>query len=89
MNHFSYLLTIVKVNIFEEPQNIFSQPKSQTPNYRASPCIFNYRVAPLGMRSFLFWGSGVLGFWGSGVQVQRFVKVFRYMCMSGASIEGT
>ena len=25
---------------FEEPQNIFSQPKSQTPNYRASPPEF-------------------------------------------------
>ena len=47
MNHFSYPLTIVQVNIFEEPQNIFSQPKSQIPNYRASPLsIFNYRVPP-------------------------------------------
>ena len=30
---FSYPLTIVQINMFEEPQNIFSQPKSQTPNY--------------------------------------------------------
>ena len=30
MNHFSYPLTIVQINIFEEPQNIFSQPKPQT-----------------------------------------------------------
>ena len=37
MNHFSYPLNIVQINIFEEPQNIFSQPKSQTPNYRAAP----------------------------------------------------
>ena len=37
MNHFSYPLTIVHINFCEEPQNIFSQPKSQTPNYRASP----------------------------------------------------
>ena len=37
MNHFSYPLTVVQINIFEEPQNIFSQPKSQTPSYRASP----------------------------------------------------
>ena len=40
MNYFSYPLTIVQTNIFEEPQNIFSQPKSQTPNYRASPPVF-------------------------------------------------
>ena len=46
MNHFGYLLTIVQINIFEEPQNVFSQPKSQTPNYRATPPprIFNYRM---------------------------------------------
>ena len=37
MNYFSYPLTIVQIYIFEEPQNIFSQPKSQAPNYRASP----------------------------------------------------
>ena len=55
MNHFSYPLTIAQVNIFEEPQNIFSQPKSQTPNYRASPLsIFNYRVPPLGFHGFNF-----------------------------------
>ena len=50
MNHFSYPLTIVQINIFEEPQDIFSQLKSQTPRYRASPppppphSIFNNRV---------------------------------------------
>ena len=37
MNHFSYPLIIVQINIFEEPKNIFSQPKSQTSNYRSSP----------------------------------------------------
>ena len=37
MNHFSYPLAIAQINIFEEPQNIFFRPKSQTPNYRASP----------------------------------------------------
>ena len=47
MNHFSYPVTIVQINIFDEPQNIFSQPKSQTPNYRASlPRIFNYIFYP-------------------------------------------
>ena len=40
MNHFSYSLAIVQINIFEEPQNIFSQPKSQTPDYWASPPYF-------------------------------------------------
>ena len=50
MNHFSYPLTIVLINIFEGPQNIFSQPKSNTPNYRASPPpIFNYRMPPWGL----------------------------------------
>ena len=48
MNHYSHPLTVVQINIFEEPQNIFPQPKSQTPNYQASPppSIFNYRVPP-------------------------------------------
>ena len=40
VSHFSYPLTIVQINIFEEPHNIFSQPKSQTPNYRAIPSVF-------------------------------------------------
>ena len=40
MNHFSYSLTIVQIIIFQEPQNIFSLPKSQTPNYRASLSVF-------------------------------------------------
>ena len=49
---FSLPLTIVQINIFEEPQNIFSQPRSQTSNpgtlnYRASPPrIFSYRIPP-------------------------------------------
>ena len=48
MNHFSYPLTIVQINIFKEPQNIFSQPKSQTPNYRASPPVFLTTECPPG-----------------------------------------
>ena len=46
MNHFSYPLTIVQINIFEGLQNIFPQPKSQTSNYLASPPphIFNSRM---------------------------------------------
>ena len=46
MDHFSYPLTIVQINIFKERQNIFSWTKTQTPNYRASPRIFNYGVPP-------------------------------------------
>ena len=49
MNHFSYPLTIVLINIFEEPQNIFSnqtlRPQTIEP---APPRIFNCRVPPLG-----------------------------------------
>ena len=48
MNHFRYPVTVVQINIFEEPQNIFSQPKSQTPTIEPAspPRIFNYRVPP-------------------------------------------
>ena len=35
MNHSSYPLTVVQINSFEEQKNIFFQPQSQTPNYRA------------------------------------------------------
>ena len=59
MNYFSYPLTIVQINIFEEPQNIFSQPKSQTPNYRASPPVFLTIECPPG---------------NEGVQVGMFTK---------------
>ena len=40
INHFSYPLTIVQINIFEEPQNIFSQSKSQISDYRARLPVF-------------------------------------------------
>ena len=50
MNNFSYPLTIVQINIFEEPQNIFpnQNPRPQTIQ-PAPPHIFNYRVPPLGL----------------------------------------
>ena len=51
MNHFSYPLTIVQIYIFEEPQNIFSQPKSQTLNYRASSPLLLTIWYPLGLAS--------------------------------------
>ena len=31
--------TIVQINIFEEPQNVFSQPKSQTQTIEPAPCV--------------------------------------------------
>ena len=37
MNHFSYHLTIVQINIFEEPQSIFSQPKFPDPKLSSQP----------------------------------------------------
>ena len=48
MNHFSYPLTIVQINIFVEPQNIFPNqtPKPQTIEPAPPPRIFNYRVPP-------------------------------------------
>ena len=50
MNHFSYPLTIVQINILEEPQNICSQPKSQTPKYRASPlAVFLTTESPINL----------------------------------------
>ena len=51
MNHFSYPLTIVQINIFEEPQNIFpnQNPRPQTIE-PAPPRIFNYRVPPWGLK---------------------------------------
>ena len=54
MNYFSYPITIVQINIFEEPQIIFSQPKPRPQNIEPAPSppppprIFNYRVPPLG-----------------------------------------
>ena len=46
MNHFSYPVTIVQINIFEEPlpnQNPRPQTVEPAP---PPPRIFNYRVAP-------------------------------------------
>ena len=47
MNHFSYPLTIVQINIFEEPQNVFlnQNPRPQTIE-PAPPGILSYRVPP-------------------------------------------
>ena len=49
MNHFSYPLTIVQINIFEEPQNIFPNQNPRTQTIEPAPRIFNYRVPSLGI----------------------------------------
>ena len=78
MNHFSYPLTIVQINIFEEPQNTFFQPKSQTPNYRASPPprIFNYGGPP---------GHGIIeksqGFTDVGLYRMASVRACTYLIL--------
>ena len=47
MNHFSYPLTIVQINIFEEPQNIFFPIVIPDPKLSNQPSrIFNPRVPP-------------------------------------------
>ena len=49
MNRFSYPLTIVQINLFEEPQNIFPNQNPRPQTIEPAPCIFNYRVPPLGV----------------------------------------
>ena len=40
MNHFSYPLTIVQINIFEEPQNIFPNQNPRPQTIEAAPPVF-------------------------------------------------
>ena len=40
VSHFSYPLTIAQINIFEEPHNIFSQPKPRPQTIDPSPPYF-------------------------------------------------
>ena len=49
MNHFS--LTIVQINIFEEPPNPNQNPRPQT--IEPAPRIFNYRVSPWELGRYL------------------------------------
>ena len=53
MNPFSYPMTIVQINIFDEPQNIFPQPQSQTPN--------NHNLRPQAGRDALLVMGRVMG----------------------------
>ena len=46
MNHFSYPLTIVQINIFEEPQSIFPNQNPRPQTIEPAPRICNYRVPP-------------------------------------------
>ena len=40
MNHFSYPLTIVQINIFEEPQNIFPNQNPRPQTIEPAPSYF-------------------------------------------------
>ena len=48
MNHFSYPPTIVQINIFEEPQNIFpnQNPRPQTIEPPPPPVFLNIECPP-------------------------------------------
>ena len=46
MNHISYPLTIVQINNFEEPQNIFPNQNPRPQTIEPAPHIRNYRVPP-------------------------------------------
>ena len=65
MNHFSYPLTFVQINIFEEPQNIFST-KIPDPKLSSQPPVFLTIECPPGDGKFIwfshynFW-QGVMG----------------------------
>ena len=76
MNHFSYPLTIVRIYIFEEPQNIFSQPKSQTPHYRASPPVLLTTECPP-------WGK----IWGRGSTGRPYLALGNWSCLIPRTIQ--
>ena len=65
MNHFSYPLTFVQINIFEEPQNIFST-KIPDPKLSSQPPVFFTIECPPGDGKFIwflhynFW-QGIMG----------------------------
>ena len=46
MNHISYPLTIVQINIFEEPKIPFPNQNPRPQTIEPSPRIFNYKVPP-------------------------------------------
>ena len=46
MNHFNYPLTIVQINIFEEPQISFPNQNPRPETIEPAPRIFNYRIPP-------------------------------------------
>ena len=65
MNHFSYPLTFVQINIFEEPQNIFST-KIPDPKLSSQPPVFFTIECPPGDGKLIwflhynFW-QGIMG----------------------------
>ena len=52
MNHFSRPLTIVQINIFEEPQNIFPNQNPRPQTIEPAPRIFTFKVPPPGGKSY-------------------------------------
>ena len=54
MNHFSYPLTFVQINIFEEPQNIFST-KIPDPKLSSQPLVFLTIECPPGDGKFIWF----------------------------------
>ena len=54
MNHFSYPLTFVQINIFEEPQNIFST-KIPDPKLSSQPPVFLTTECPPGDGKFIWF----------------------------------
>ena len=53
MNHFSYPLTVVQINIFEEPQNILpnQNPRPQTIEPAPPPPVFLTIECPPGLKA--------------------------------------
>ena len=60
MNHFSYPLTFVQINIFEEPQNIFST-KIPDPKLSSQPPVFLTIECPLGMENSFGFCTTIFG----------------------------
>ena len=60
MNHFSYPLTFIQINIFEEPQNIFST-QIPDPKLSSQPPIFFTIECPLGMENSFGFCTTIFG----------------------------
>ena len=61
MNHFSYPLTFVQINIFEEPQNIFSTKIPDPKLSSQPPVFFTIECPPLGMENSFGFCTTIFG----------------------------